>query len=198
MYVRQSNDRSISRDSVSSPPPPALNPRPSSQSSKQHSGGGGRDSSSSGGLKAPRLVCDDPRPMANDAAFVVWQLLDSNLPTGGFAHSYGLEAALQLGQFGLTSPEEPTRVEGLLRFCRQLLRQQALLLLPLVRAGAHAAAAGALGDPGVEEEGAAWWRGVEGKDGEHPTLARWAHLDLQCHVRTYVCGPTGWGLGWGV
>ncbi len=129
--------------------------------------------------------------MAGDAAFVVWQLLDSNLPTGGFAHSYGLEAALQLGRFGLAALEESARVDGLLRFCRQLLRQQALLLLPLVRAGFHASAAGALGDPGAAAEGAAWWRGVRGKEGEHPTLARWAHVDLQCHVRTMIEGREG-------
>lgn len=137
--------------------------------------------------KPPRLALD-PRPLVGDAAFVVWQLLDSNLPTGGFAHSYGLEAALQLGQFGLNSQDEATRVEGVMRFCRQLLRQQALLLLPLVRAGAHAAEAGKLGDPGAEEEGAAWWRGVAGREDEHPTLARWAQLDGQCHVRLlFVC-----------
>ena len=33
--------------------------------------------------------------------WIIWQMLDSGLPTGGFAHSYGLEAAVQLGQYGL-------------------------------------------------------------------------------------------------
>src|ERR1700759_4456010 len=30
--------------------------------------------------------------------FTIWQLTDSSFPTGGFAHSSGLEAALQHGQ----------------------------------------------------------------------------------------------------
>jgi len=36
-------------------------------------------------------------------SWLVWQLLDSGFPAGGFAHSYGLEAAYQQGEVRATS-----------------------------------------------------------------------------------------------
>ncbi|KAM7499585.1 hypothetical protein LguiA_023999 [Lonicera macranthoides] len=53
-----------------------------------------------------------------------WQLLDSILPTGGFAHSFGLEAAIQVGL--VSDPEE------LRTYVVHLLENTASLLLPFV------------------------------------------------------------------
>lgn len=53
-----------------------------------------------------------------------WQLLDSILPTGGFAHSYGLEAAIQARI--VSSPQ------NLKSFIIQVLENTATLLLPFV------------------------------------------------------------------
>lgn len=53
-----------------------------------------------------------------------WQLLDSILPTGGFAHSYGLEAAMQSRM--VNNPEE------LRSFVVQVLENTGSLLLPFV------------------------------------------------------------------
>jgi urease accessory protein len=39
-----------------------------------------------------------PALPAEPSGWLVWQLLDSGFPTGGFAHSSGLEAAWQLGE----------------------------------------------------------------------------------------------------
>lgn len=55
-----------------------------------------------------------------------WQLLDSSLPTGGFAHSYGLEAALQAHI--LSGPE------GLKTHVIHVLENTGSLLLPFVYA----------------------------------------------------------------
>jgi urease accessory protein len=56
----------------------------------------------------------------------VWQLADSAFPTGGFAHSGGLEAAWQCG--------EVTSVEALRLFVRDALWQAGLGALPLASA----------------------------------------------------------------
>lgn len=62
-------------------------------------------------------------------SWLVWQLLDSAFPVGGFAHSGGLEAAWQGG--GLRSKVE------LETFLRINLEQQGRSMLPLVRETLH-------------------------------------------------------------
>src|SRR5688572_14928401 len=57
---------------------------------------------------------------------LTWQVVDSAFPTGGFAHSLGLEAAWQAG-------EVPDR-DALGRFVRSALLQVGYGVLPLVTA----------------------------------------------------------------
>jgi urease accessory protein len=56
----------------------------------------------------------------------VWQLIDSNFPSGGFAHSGGLEASVHHGQVA--------DAEGVRAFARQTLAQAGRSALPLVTA----------------------------------------------------------------
>lgn len=68
-------------------------------------------------------------PFASVAApedWLVWQLVDSSFPTGGFAHSGGLEAAWQQG-------EVASRTE-LISFLQAALRQSGRAALPFVTA----------------------------------------------------------------
>ena len=58
--------------------------------------------------------------------YLLWQLLDSGFPSGGFAHSGGLEASVQHGHV-----EDPA---GVHRFARQSLAQNGRSALPLVTA----------------------------------------------------------------
>jgi urease accessory protein len=60
--------------------------------------------------------------MAN--AFVMWQLIDSAFPAGGFAHSGGLEASVQHGHV--------TDRAGVLSFAKQTLSQAGHGALPIV------------------------------------------------------------------
>jgi urease accessory protein len=62
--------------------------------------------------------------------WLVLQLADSGFPVGGFAHSAGLEAALQLGEAGDTE-------ESLRWFCSELVHQTGRGSLPFVNS-AHA------------------------------------------------------------
>jgi urease accessory protein len=62
--------------------------------------------------------------MASD--WFLWQLADSGFPAGGFAHSWGLEAARQTGE--LRGPEE------LRRLLREIAWQAGYAGLPLVNA----------------------------------------------------------------
>jgi urease accessory protein len=63
-----------------------------------------------------------PRP----SQALVWQVVDSAFPIGGFAHSLGLEAAVQAG-------DVPDR-DALSRFVRSALLQAGYGVLPLVTA----------------------------------------------------------------
>jgi urease accessory protein len=68
--------------------------------------------------------------------YLIWQLVDSGFPAGGFTHSGGLEAGVHQGQV--------TDAAGVCVFARQAMAQAGHSALPLVTA-AHRNAA-ALGD----------------------------------------------------
>ena len=58
--------------------------------------------------------------------FLVWQLIDSAFPSGGFAHSGGLEATVQHGHV--------TDADSAHAFARQALAQSGRSALPIVTA----------------------------------------------------------------
>lgn len=68
--------------------------------------------------------------MSQSDPWMLWQLTDSAFPSGGFAHSAGLEAARAVGRLA--------DAEALGRFARVLLNHQARAAIPLLHA-AHAA-----------------------------------------------------------
>jgi urease accessory protein len=62
----------------------------------------------------------------SESPWLVWQIVDSAFPTGGFAHSWGLEAAWQQGAVPDT--------EALRRFVEQAAQQTAHGTMPLLNA----------------------------------------------------------------
>ena len=71
-------------------------------------------------------ICPAPPRSGNENDWLVWQLIDSAFPTGGFAHSYGLEAAWQHGEVG--------NRENLVLFLEAGLEQLGHASLPFVTA----------------------------------------------------------------
>lgn len=71
-------------------------------------------------------ICLAPSRSSNENDWFVWQLIDSAFPTGGFAHSYGLEAAWQHGEVG--------NRENLVLFLEAGLEQLGHASLPFVMA----------------------------------------------------------------
>jgi urease accessory protein len=69
-------------------------------------------------------------------SWIVLQLADSAFPTGGFAHSAGLEALLQTGELATPEMEQAgfTPARGVERFCAELVDQLAHGSLPIVAA----------------------------------------------------------------
>jgi urease accessory protein len=61
-----------------------------------------------------------------DMSLLLWQLIDSGFPAGGFAHSGGLEASLHHG--------EVTDGDAVLRFAQRALAQAGRSALPIVTA----------------------------------------------------------------
>lgn len=68
------------------------------------------------GRAVPGLHVEDPAATADrTSVFLLWQLADSAFPTGGFAHSGGLEAAWQHGE--VTRAALPGFLESSVRQC---------------------------------------------------------------------------------
>jgi urease accessory protein len=76
------------------------------------------------GLEINRLPTSHGQPDQDD--WIVWQLVDSAFPTGGFAHSAGLEAAVQHAEIRNRSE--------LVSFLESNLQQLGRAALPLVKA----------------------------------------------------------------
>lgn len=68
--------------------------------------------------------------MVSSSDWVIWQLIDSAFPGGGFAHSSGLEAARQLGEI--------ENQDALATFLRSALLQVARAVVPFALASADA------------------------------------------------------------
>lgn len=91
--------------------------------------------------------------------WVVWQLTDSLLPVGAFAHSSGLESALQAGLIASN--------RHLCAYIETVLENTTSLLLPFVYAAHQNAAA-------FKEE--------EGEEGGKEAVERWVELDGLLHA----------------
>lgn len=117
--------------------PPAVAPCQPDRHSAQPATHDGRDSEPEDMPGHKPLAAPSPDPDGARVAgtlgglaanLTMWQLVDSCLPTGGFAHSAGLEAALQLGML--------TAYNDVVQYIWSTLLQTATLLLPFV-AAAH-------------------------------------------------------------
>lgn len=97
--------------------------------------------------------------------WIAWQLTDSALPTGGFAHSCGLESAVHQGIVSDTISLES--------FGKRVLSQAVSNILPFVVAGRDAS----MYKPPDRQEVR-----VEEEEKLRSQLGEWARLDRLCHA----------------
>ena len=144
-----------------------------------------------GEAKTRRAVedVDADETLADDAVtdWAVWQLVDPLLPTGGFAHSQGLEAAAHAGLVAGGDERATRRGEDVgwcvETFAIEACRNAASMSIPFVEAARYTfaplAKKRATGTPGTGTDA----RSVSDADAISAAVATWRSLDDRAQAR---------------